>query len=61
MRTPARLPLIYVAGAVWALGPSPLLSRWIAQSIIRFVLPQDRLTESPQVGCGACPLHTGGA
>lgn len=38
-RTPARLPLIYGAAAVWALVPSPLLSRWIADSILRFVLP----------------------
>lgn len=39
MRTPARLPLTYLAAVVWALCPSVLLSSWLAESLIRFVLP----------------------
>lgn len=38
-KTPARLPLTYLAAAVWVVCPSPMLSQWIAERIIRAVFP----------------------
>lgn len=38
-RTPARLPLTYLAAAVWAMCPSPMLSQWLTERVIRLVFP----------------------
>ncbi|AKQ69315.1 hypothetical protein A176_006227 [Myxococcus hansupus] len=38
-KTPARLTLIYVAAAVWLMGPSPVLSLWLTGYVLRTVLP----------------------